>query len=73
MSLGKILVLLGIVLIGVGGLVLLLGRVGLPIGRLPDDFAYRGKSFSAYFPLGTSLLLSVLLSLIFYLLSRFRR
>jgi hypothetical protein len=64
---------LGILLIGAGILVLVLGRVRLPIGRLPGDIAYRGKSFSFYFPLATSLLLSVLLSLVFYVISRFRR
>ena len=56
-----------------GGLLLLLGRTGLPLGRLPGDISYRGKNMSVYFPLGTSILVSVLLSLVFYLLSRFRR
>jgi len=63
----------GILLIAAGILVLVLGRVRLPFGRLPGDIAYRGKNFSLYFPLATSLLLSVLLSLVFYLISRFRR
>ncbi len=42
-------------------------------GQLPGDISYRGRNLSVYFPLGTSILLSVVLSLIFYLLSRFRR
>ena len=63
----------GILLIAAGILVLVLGRVRLPFGRLPGDIAYRGKNFSLYVPLATSLLLSVLLSLVFYLISRFRR
>jgi len=63
----------GILLIAAGILVLVLGRVRLPFGRLPGDVAYRGKNFSLYFPLATSLLLSVLLSVVFYLISRFRR
>jgi hypothetical protein len=61
-----------LLLIG-GGLLLLLGRTGIPLGRLPGDISYRGKNFSVYVPLGTSILLSVLLSVVFYLLSRFRR
>jgi hypothetical protein len=72
-DLGRLLVGLGLVLLVAGGLLLLLGRTGLPLGRLPGDISYRGKNLSVYFPLGTSILLSVLLSLVFYLLSRFRR
>jgi len=64
---------LGFVLLVAGGLLLLLGRTGVPLGRLPGDISYRGKNLSVYFPLGTSILLSVVLSLVFYLLSRFRR
>jgi len=50
--------------------VLLLGRTGLPLGRLPGDLTWRGKHTTVYFPLGTSILLSVALSLVFWLLSR---
>jgi hypothetical protein len=72
-DLGRLLVGLGFVLLLAGGLLILLGRTGLPIGRLPGDISYRGKNLNVYFPLGTSILVSVLLSLVFYLLSRFRR
>ncbi len=72
-DLGRLLIGLGIVLLVAGGLLLLLGRTGLPLGKLPGDISYRGKNVSVYFPLGTSILLSVVLSLVFYLLSRFRR
>ena len=72
-DLGRLLIGLGLVLLVAGGLLLLLGRTGIPLGRLPGDISYRGKNLSVYFPLGTSILLSVVLSLIFYLLSRFRR
>jgi len=65
--------LIGALLIGAGILVLLLGRIRIPFGRLPGDIAYRGKSFSFYFPLASSIVISVLLSLLFYLISRFRR
>ena len=72
-DLGRLLIGLGLLLLVAGGLLLLLGRTGIPLGRLPGDISYRGKNLSVYFPLGTSILLSVLLSLVFYLLSRFRR
>ena len=72
-DLGRLLIGVGLVLVIAGGLLLLLGRTGFPLGRLPGDISYRGKNVSVYFPLGTSILLSVVLSLIFYLLSRFRR
>jgi len=70
---GKILVLLGVVLLVLGGLFLFLGRSGLPIGRLPGDFLYRGKNTTFYFPLATSIVLSAVLSLVLYVISRFRR
>ena len=63
----------GFVLIAVGLLVMGLDRMGLGVGRLPGDFVWRGKHTTVYAPLGTSLLLSVLLSLALYLLSRMRR
>lgn len=72
-ELGKALLGLGLLLALIGALVLIAGRAGLPLGRLPGDFAYRGRRVSVFFPLGTSLLISVVLSLLFYLISRFRR
>jgi hypothetical protein len=72
-GLGRLLIGLGFLLLIAGGIVLVLGRIGLPLGKLPGDFSYRGKNVSVYFPLGTSILLSIVLSLIFYLLSRFHR
>ena len=70
---GKLLVVAGVVL-AVGGLLLiLLGRTSLPLGRLPGDIVYRGKNTTFYFPLATSILLSVALSVLLYVVSRFRR
>lgn len=69
---GKLLLILGGILILLGAVVLLAGRLNLPIGRLPGDILYRGKNTTFYFPLMTSILLSILLSLIFYVISRFR-
>jgi hypothetical protein len=72
-ELGKALLGLGLLLAVIGIILLIAGRVGLPLGRLPGDFSYRGKSFSVYFPLGTSILIGIVFSAILYLLSRFRR
>ena len=69
---GKLLITVGGVVVLVGVLVLLAGRFNLPLGRLPGDFTYRGKNTVIYFPLATSLLLSVVISAILYLISRFR-
>jgi hypothetical protein len=66
---GKFLIILGIVVIAVGGLLLLAGK--LPwVGRLPGDIIIQKRNVTFYFPLATSILLSLLLTLIFYLLRR---
>lgn len=71
-QLGKLLFGLGLALVVIGGVLMLAGRVGLPLGRLPGDFVYRGKHATVYFPLVTCIVISVVLTLIFYLISRFR-
>ncbi len=72
-DLGRLLIMLGALLLVTGGLVLLLSKTGLPFGRLPGDFSFRGRGVQVFFPLGSSIVLSVVLSLLFYLLSRWRR
>jgi Protein of unknown function (DUF2905) len=72
-DLGRMLVVIGVGLVVIGGLVMLLGRTGLPLGRLPGDILYRGKNTTFYFPLATSILLSVVLSAIVFLITRFKR
>lgn len=62
----------GVVLVAIGLVLILVGRTNLPIGRLPGDILYRGKHTTFYFPLTTSILLSVVLSLIFYVIGRIR-
>jgi hypothetical protein len=73
MELGKLLVLLGAVLVMAGVVVMLLGRMNFPLGRLPGDFLYRGKNTTVYFPLATSVVVSVVVSIVLYLASRWRR
>lgn len=70
---GKLLILLGAVLIAVGLVLTLFGRMHLPLGRLPGDIIYRGKHTTFYFPLATCVVLSVLLTLILYVVGRWRR
>jgi hypothetical protein len=72
-DLGKVLALLGVILAVAGLMMVLLGRTGVPLGRLPGDFLYRGKNTTFYFPLATSLLLSLVLSFVLYVIGRFRR
>jgi len=72
-EIGRLLVILGVALAVIGGIVILLGRTGLPFGRLPGDILYRGKNTTFYFPLATSIALSVLLSAILFLISRLKR
>jgi len=72
-DLGKVLVIVGGLLVVVGLVVMLLGKSHLPLGRLPGDIVYRGKNTVFYFPLATSILLSVVISLVLYVVSRFRR
>ena len=72
-EIGRILLTLGIALAVIGGLIMLLGRSGLPLGRLPGDILYRGKNTTFYFPLTTSILLSIVLTLILFIISRLKR
>jgi hypothetical protein len=73
MGLGRLLVVLGVVLVAIGGIIMLLGRSGLPIGRLPGDILYKGKNTTFYFPLASSILISIVLSIILFLIGRMRR
>ena len=63
---GKLLVVVGLVIAGLG----LLMMSGLPIGRLPGDFAFRRGNTTFYFPLATSILVSIILTLLFAILRR---
>ena len=71
-DLGKMLVLIGAVVIVAGLALILLGRVNIPLGRLPGDIVYRGKNTTFYFPLATSILVSVVLSVVLYVIGKMR-
>jgi hypothetical protein len=68
-SLGKLLIVLGVVIVAVGALLLLVGKIPF-VGRLPGDIVIRRENWTAYFPLTTSILISVLLTLLFWLFGR---
>ena len=70
---GRLLIALGVALVITGVVVLGLERAGLGLGRLPGDFALRGRNVQVWFPLGTCIVLSVLLSAVVYLLSKLHR
>ena len=72
-DLGKLLVLLGGIVVIVGLALILVGRTNLPIGRLPGDIIYRGKNTTFYFPLATSIVVSVVLSILLYVIARIRK
>jgi uncharacterized protein HemY len=74
-GLGKLLIGIGLAIAVLGGLLLLVGRIpGIHhlfdwVGKLPGDISIKRDNFNLFFPLGTSVLLSILLSLVFYVLS----
>jgi len=66
---GKFLITFGIVIMAIGSLLLLSGKVSW-LGRLPGDIIVQKKNFTFYFPLATSILLSILLTLIFWIIGK---
>ena len=70
MPLGRLLITLGLILVVAGLLVTFAGRLPVRLGRLPGDISIHGKHSSFYFPLTTCVLLSVLLSLVMWILRR---
>jgi len=73
-QMGKFLVITGVVLVGLGLLLMAGAKVAsLGFGKLPGDIAYTGKKVAFYFPVVTCLILSVVLTLIFWLISLLTR
>ncbi|HWE87683.1 MAG TPA: DUF2905 domain-containing protein [Terracidiphilus sp.] len=72
-EIGKALVGLGLLLLAVGAGLVVAGRMGWPLGRLPGDFAWKGKHVTVFFPLGTSIAVSVVLTVVFWLLMKMRK
>ena len=68
MQISRLLIVIGLIIVAIGLLWPMLGKIGL--GRLPGDIVIRREHFSFYFPLATGLILSILLSVLLWLLSR---
>jgi hypothetical protein len=68
-DLGKLLILFGVILIAVGAVLTVAGKLPC-LGRLPGDIAYKGEHFTFYFPIVTCVLVSAVLSLLVYLFRR---
>jgi len=72
-SFGKLLIGVGGLLIVIGLCVLLANRIGIPLGRLPGDIKYRGRNTAFFFPITTCIVLSIVLSLVMWIVNRFLR
>ena len=73
-TLGKSLIIIGIFIALIGALLLLSARLKIPfLGRLPGDILIKKENFTFYFPLVTSIIVSMILSLILYLFSKIHR
>jgi hypothetical protein len=70
---GRVLILVGAVLVVAGVVLVGMGRMNVPLGRLPGDIVYRGKNSTIYFPLATSILVSIVLTIVLYVVGRWRR
>jgi hypothetical protein len=68
-GLGKMLIVFGVIMVAIGAILLVAPKIPW-LGRLPGDITYQGKGFTFYFPLATCILLSLVLSLILYLLRK---
>jgi hypothetical protein len=72
-ELGKVLLVLGVVLVAAGALLVFGVRLPSRLGRLPGDIAYQGRNGSFYFPIVTCILLSLALTLLMWIVNFFRR
>ena len=70
-QIGKYLILVGIIIIVLGVLIMLLGKVGLL--RLPGDLEFGSRNWKVYIPIASSIILSIILTLIMWLINHFRR
>jgi Protein of unknown function (DUF2905) len=70
MPVGRVLIIAGLILVGLGLLFTLGGKLPIRLGRLPGDIVIHGKNSTFYFPLVTCLLLSLLFSLVMWLFRR---
>jgi Protein of unknown function (DUF2905) len=72
-ELGKLLLIVGVVSFAAGALLFLGGKLPFRLGHLPGDISYQGRNTSFYFPIVTCIVVSVVLTLIFWIVNAFRR
>ncbi|HMF52838.1 MAG TPA: DUF2905 domain-containing protein [Edaphobacter sp.] len=72
-DLGRILIVLGLVLVFAGLILMFVARMDIPLGHLPGDLSWKGRGWRISFPLASSILISVVLSLILWFINHFRR
>jgi hypothetical protein len=72
-ELGRVLLVVGVVLVGAGALLVLGAKLPFRLGRLPGDIVYQGRNATLYFPIVTCLLVSLVLTLFFWIVNLFRR
>jgi hypothetical protein len=72
-DIGKFLIIIGGLMVVAGLFVVLLGSAHVPVGRLPGDVIYRGKNTTVYFPIVTCIVISVVLSLVMWLVGKVGR
>lgn len=70
-EIGRTLIFMGVVIIIIGIVLLFSDRLPFNLGKLPGDISFKKENFSFYFPITTSIIISIILSLLFYLFSRF--
>lgn len=71
-QLGKALIGMGLLLVAVGVVLVLAGKLNIPFGKLPGDITYQKKNLTVFAPFGTMLVVSVMLSIIFNIFSRWK-
>jgi len=71
-DMGRLLLFLGGIIAVIGAVLLFAGKFNLPLGRLPGDFTWRNRNTVVYFPFATSITISIVLSLIIWLVNRLR-
>lgn len=69
-SFGRWILILGLIIAGIGGVIMLASKIGLPLGRLPGDIRFQSRGITCFFPLASTLLLSILLTVILNLIAR---
>jgi len=66
LNLGKILIIIGVFLVFLGLIILIFFKLNIPLGKLPGDIYMKKDNFTFYFPITTSILISIILSLLLY-------